>query len=80
MSLYLSPCTLKEARAFVQRHHRKPQGGLFAVAAAVGSEVAAVAIVGEAGGGSWNTPSRPRVDLHPTQVKLRWERQVSDAA
>lgn len=65
MSLYLSPCTLKEARAFVQRHHRhhrKPQGGLFAVAAAVGNEVAAVAIVG-----------RP-------QVKLRWERQVSDAA
>jgi len=29
--------------------------------------------VGEAGGGSWNKPSRPRVDKHPTQTKLRWE-------
>ena len=28
-----------------------------------------------AGGGSWDTPSsgRPRVDKHPTQLKLRWE-------
>lgn len=30
-------------------------------------------LIGEAGGGSWDTPSRPRVDRHPTQVKLRWE-------
>lgn len=30
--------------------------------------------LGEAGGGSWSRKSRPRVDLHPTQVKLRWER------
>lgn len=31
--------------------------------------------VGEAGGGSWDTPTsgRPRVDTHPTQTKLRWE-------
>lgn len=29
--------------------------------------------VGEAGGGSWSRPSRPRVDEHPTQRKLRWE-------
>jgi len=29
--------------------------------------------IGEAGGGSWNCASRPRVDTHPTQVKLRWE-------
>lgn len=29
--------------------------------------------IGEAGGGSWSCPSRPRVDEHPTQVKLRWE-------
>ncbi|HYE70316.1 MAG TPA: XF1762 family protein [Aquabacterium sp.] len=29
--------------------------------------------IGEAGGGSWNCPSRPRVDLHPMQRKLRWE-------
>ncbi len=31
--------------------------------------------VGEAGGGSWDRPSRPRVDRHPTQEKLRWERE-----
>lgn len=29
--------------------------------------------VGEAGGGSWSRAERPRVDLHPTQRKLRWE-------
>lgn len=29
--------------------------------------------IGEAGGGSWNCASRPRVDKHPTQAKLRWE-------
>lgn len=30
-------------------------------------------LVGEAGGGSWSRKERPRVDLHPLQVKLRWE-------
>jgi hypothetical protein len=30
-------------------------------------------LIGEAGGGSWGRPSRPRVDEHPTQEKLRWE-------
>lgn len=30
-------------------------------------------LIGEAGGGSWNCPSRPRVDTHPLQAKLRWE-------
>lgn len=29
--------------------------------------------LGEAGGGKWSRQSRPRVDLHPTQRKLRWE-------
>jgi hypothetical protein len=29
--------------------------------------------IGEAGGGSWTRPTRPRVDHAPTQVKLRWE-------
>lgn len=29
--------------------------------------------IGEAGGGSWSRVSRPRVDAHPLQVKLRWE-------
>ena len=30
-------------------------------------------LVGEAGGGSWNRKSRPRVDTHPTQRKLLFE-------
>jgi hypothetical protein len=29
--------------------------------------------MGLAGGGSWSVKSRPRVDKHPTQRKLRWE-------
>lgn len=29
--------------------------------------------VAETKGGSWSCPSRPRVDLHPLQGKLRWE-------
>ena len=143
-NLRLTPITLREARAFVarhHRHHRAPQGGLFAVACACDAEVVGVAIigkpvarmladgftaevtrlctlgqhnacsmlyaaawraaralgyrrlvtytlpsegggslrasgwrlVGEAGGGSWSRADRPRVDLHPTQEKLRWE-------
>ena len=31
--------------------------------------------IGQAGGGSWNCPSRPRVDMHPLQQKLRWEKK-----
>lgn len=30
-------------------------------------------LIGERGGGSWNVPSRFRVDKHPTQLKLLWE-------
>jgi hypothetical protein len=30
-------------------------------------------LVGEAGGGSWSVPSRPRVDSHPLQTKILWE-------
>lgn len=30
-------------------------------------------LIGAAGGGSWNCRSRPRVDTHPLQQKLRWE-------
>lgn len=32
------------------------------------------AVVGETKGRSWDCPSRPRVDKHPTQDKFRWER------
>lgn len=31
--------------------------------------------LGEAGGGKWSRISRPRVDTHPTQTKLKWEAQ-----
>lgn len=143
-ALRVVPMTLREARAFVaehHRHHRAPQGGLFAIGGAVGEYVCAVVIVGkpvarmladgwtaevtrlcsvgtenacsmlyaaawraakaigyrrlvtytlaeeggaslrgagwrlvgEAGGGSWSRTSRPRVDTHPMQRKLRWE-------
>jgi hypothetical protein len=30
-------------------------------------------VVGERGGGTWHTPSRPRVDHAPTQTKLLYE-------
>lgn len=30
-------------------------------------------LLGEAGGGSWSGPSRPRVDRAPMQKKLKWE-------
>jgi hypothetical protein len=29
--------------------------------------------IGEAGGGKWSRGTRPRVDTHPTQTKLKWE-------
>jgi len=29
--------------------------------------------LGSAGGGSWSRVSRPCVDMHPTQVKMKWE-------
>lgn len=33
-------------------------------------------LIGEVRGRSWNTPTRPRVDKHPTQGKLRFEAQA----
>lgn len=45
----LTPITLREARAFVERHHRhhrKPQGGIFAIAASENEDVLGVVIVG----------------------------------
>lgn len=139
------PITLREARAFVDahhRHHRAPQGGLFAIGLEHGGAVIGVVIVGrpvawrndddytaevtrlavleghpngcsklyaaawraaramgyrklitftlqsepgtslvaagwrlvgEAVGGSWSVPSRPRVDSHPLEPKFKWE-------
>lgn len=31
-------------------------------------------LIGERGGGSWSVPSRPRVDKHPTQKKMLFEK------
>ena len=50
MSLSLAPCTVRDAMSFVaqhHRHHRKPNGGLFAVACVEGEEVGGVAIVAQ---------------------------------
>lgn len=30
-------------------------------------------LIGERGGGSWSSPSRPRIDKHPIETKLLWE-------
>ena len=30
-------------------------------------------LLGQRGGGSWNCPSRPRLDKHPTEKKFAWE-------
>lgn len=30
--------------------------------------------IGQCGGGSWSRESRPRIDKHPTQFKIRWEK------
>lgn len=49
MSLEISPITLKEACLFVarvHRHHKPPQGGLFAIGAAQSGEIVGVVIVG----------------------------------
>ena len=36
-------------------------------------EAAGWKVVAKVEGRSWSSPSRPRVDKHPTQDKLRWE-------
>lgn len=35
-------------------------------------------LLGRAGGGSWSCASRPSVDRHPLQVKLRWDLAVGN--
>lgn len=49
MALTICPISLRDARAFVNehhRHHKAPQGGKFAIAAADGETIVGVAIVG----------------------------------
>ncbi len=31
--------------------------------------------LGECGGGKWSRKKRPRVDMHPTQMKLKWVKE-----
>ena len=57
MSLTLTPLTLREARAFVARHHRHnppPRGGKFAIGAAMDGEVVGVVIVGRPVSAEWD--------------------------
>lgn len=49
LRLWLQPVTLREARAFVERHHRHhgaPQGGILAIGVNDGENVVGVAILG----------------------------------
>lgn len=51
MSVSVVPLTLTEAKSYVarvHRHHQAPQGGLFAIGAAVGDEIVGCVIVGRA--------------------------------
>ena len=47
----------------------------YTLASETGTSVKAAGwrVLGEAGGGSWNVPSRPRVDKAPTGLKTLWE-------
>lgn len=36
-----------------------------------------VVSLANAGGGSWSSPSRPRIDTAPTEPKTRWERTLA---
>jgi hypothetical protein len=37
-------------------------------------------MIGERGGGSWSVPSRPRVDTHPLEPKMLFEKTAGEAA
>jgi hypothetical protein len=49
--------------------------GTYILASENGASIRAAGwrLLGEAGGGSWSVPSRPRVDKHPLQKKLLFE-------
>lgn len=51
--------------------------GTYILASEPGTSLAAAGwrLIGEVKGRSWTTPSRPRVDKHPTQDKLLFEAQ-----
>jgi hypothetical protein len=49
--------------------------GTYILASEPGTSLTAAGwrLVGERGGGSWSSPSRPRIDTHPMQAKLLFE-------
>lgn len=50
--------------------------GTYILASEPGTSLTATGwrLMGERGGGSWSVPSRPRIDKHPLQTKLLFER------
>lgn len=56
--------------------------GTYILASEPGTSLAAAGwkLVGEVKGRSWSCPSRPRVDKHPTQNKLRFEAALAQPA
>lgn len=50
--------------------------GTYILASEPGTSLTATGwrLIGERGGGSWSVPSRPRVDKHPLQKKLLFEK------
>ena len=84
MKLAIVPLELAEANAFVVAHHRHHgvvQGhkfslGTYILASESGASLRASGwrLIGEVKGRSWSCPSRLRVDKHPTQDKLFFER------
>jgi hypothetical protein len=81
MSLFLCPVTLREARAFVNRyhrHHKAPQGGLFAVGACGAEGLCGVAIVGKpvarmANGGWTAEVTRLCTNGHPNACSMLYQ-------
>jgi len=72
MSIRIFPCTIRQAKAYALGYLRVvtytlPSEGGASLRGAGWREVAST------DGGSWDTPSRPRMDKHPTAPKLRWE-------
>lgn len=53
--------------------------GTYILASEPGTSLTATGwrLIGERGGGSWSVPSRPRVDKHPTQTKMLFEKEFT---
>lgn len=52
--------------------------GTYILASEPGTSLSAAGwrLIGEAGGGSWSRQDRPRVDKHPTQTKMLFEKSA----